>query len=312
MKPKTIILMVLAVVCGLAASYMTSVALSKDKEMVTVVQAKKNITQWTIVKDPKELFEQKDIQKSKAHANFYPATDFDKLSGRRFKTALGQGEELTQEHLLDPGAQEMETRVKKGMRALALPISADKGVGFWVVPGNYVDLVHTVNGRSELLMENILVLAIDLNPNRTPEKPGMIGGTATLQLDPAQVLKVTGAKDRGTISLVMRSAGDDSEKPERAEEMAILAPPPPPPLPPEPKVEATPTETKTDVAKPQPKVQFMDIYQGSGFLRVEGTRNESGKMVYTYKTYEEAGRGKPDVAPAGGVPPLDKPVGPPS
>ena len=61
MKPKTMILMVVAVVCGLAASYMTSRLLA-DKgtpppvATVTVLVAKQKINAWTPIKNPEDLF----------------------------------------------------------------------------------------------------------------------------------------------------------------------------------------------------------------------------------------------------------------
>ena len=66
MKPKTMILMVVAVVCGLAASYMTSRLLA-DKTppppaaTVTVLVAKQKINAWTPIKNPEELFVAKEV-----------------------------------------------------------------------------------------------------------------------------------------------------------------------------------------------------------------------------------------------------------
>ena len=62
MKSKTMILMVVAIGCGLAASYMTSRLLaeradSKDQEQekVTIVVAKQNLSMGTLIKDPERF-----------------------------------------------------------------------------------------------------------------------------------------------------------------------------------------------------------------------------------------------------------------
>src|SRR5437764_14801282 len=64
MKPKTMILMVVAVACGLAASYMTSKLLAERKaqppeDRVPVLVAKTKVPKYTHLKDPSKYFEQK-------------------------------------------------------------------------------------------------------------------------------------------------------------------------------------------------------------------------------------------------------------
>ena len=61
MKPKTLILMVVAVGCGLAASYMTSKLLADRRqeapveEKVDVLTAKIKVPQFTVIKEPDKL-----------------------------------------------------------------------------------------------------------------------------------------------------------------------------------------------------------------------------------------------------------------
>jgi len=79
-----------------------------------------------------------------------------------------------------------------------------------VVPGCRVDVVHTVNGVSNVLLENVLVLAIDLSTQRPEDQVGASGRDGDPAMDNTeQVLKLSAARDRGTLSLVMRPAGGD-------------------------------------------------------------------------------------------------------
>ena len=96
---------------------------------------------------------------------------------------------------------------------MSIPISFDRAVAFFVVPGSKVDVIHTVNGVSNVLLEDVLVLAIDLIARNAEDRVGApAGATATLQLDNTeQVLKLSAARDRGTLSLVMRPAAGDDE-----------------------------------------------------------------------------------------------------
>ncbi|OAI41723.1 hypothetical protein AYO40_02420 [Planctomycetaceae bacterium SCGC AG-212-D15] len=232
MKPKTMILMILAIVCGLVASYMTSQLIAQNKEEVMVLAAKERINQWGTIREPKDMFELKPILKKNAPAmTFNPQNWEETLKGRRAKVAIEKDGILTDDQLLKKEVTGLD--IPPGKQAMAVPISADKAVSFFVVPGCRVNVIHTVGGVSTVLLPNALVLAIDLNTNRPEDKVGIIGGTCTLQLDSDdQVLKLSSARDRGNLSLVMKSQGDDPKETTEDPKVAALAPPPPPPPPP--------------------------------------------------------------------------------
>lgn len=103
----------------------------------------------------------------------------------------------------------LETELRPGMVAVAVRISAETGVGGFVIPGSHVNVVHQIRdnrgGEAKMLLENILVKAIDLNPVRPEDRPGMVGGTATLELTPQEALKLTAAQGSGTIYLQLLS-----------------------------------------------------------------------------------------------------------
>ena len=63
MKSKTMILMVIAIVCGLGASYMTSRLLAERNEKVIVLVPKQKLSQWTHIKEPETMFEEREILK---------------------------------------------------------------------------------------------------------------------------------------------------------------------------------------------------------------------------------------------------------
>ena len=67
MKPKTMILMGLAIVCGLGASYMTSRLLADrspaEEERVEILFAKNNLRVGQALTNPEELFDKKFVTK---------------------------------------------------------------------------------------------------------------------------------------------------------------------------------------------------------------------------------------------------------
>src|SRR5690242_7048195 len=91
MKPKTIVLLVLAIVCGLVASYFTSRLLADkgtpdDVEKVKVLQAAKNLSYGVLLKNPEDMFVEKELNKSDAPRKAIQS--FDDLRGRRLNKAL--------------------------------------------------------------------------------------------------------------------------------------------------------------------------------------------------------------------------------
>jgi hypothetical protein len=70
MKPKTMILMVVAIGCGLGASYMTSKLLAErgqqqGEQQVPVLVAKQKIQPWIPIKEPERLFRGEDVQRQR-------------------------------------------------------------------------------------------------------------------------------------------------------------------------------------------------------------------------------------------------------
>src|SRR5438270_7686299 len=87
MKPKTMILMIVAVTCGLGASYMTSRLLAErgnstdENEKVSVLVARKNLDMGMLIKSPAELFEEKQFTKGEEPKS--GILDFGLLKGRQ-------------------------------------------------------------------------------------------------------------------------------------------------------------------------------------------------------------------------------------
>ena len=96
MKPKTLILTVVAVTCGLGASYMTSQLLANRepevKETVKVLVAKRNLNMGDLIKNPQDMFEQKPVAKEQAPRD--AVLNFDDLKGRVLKIPRRAGDPI--------------------------------------------------------------------------------------------------------------------------------------------------------------------------------------------------------------------------
>src|SRR5437879_4736284 len=110
MKPKTLILMVVAVVCGLGASYMTSRLLAErdDKPAdqpavvkVKVLVAKKNLEMHTALKaKPEEFFTEKEYIKEDAPKDALTKDDLAKLKNKYLKVGRKAGDHVTESDLM--------------------------------------------------------------------------------------------------------------------------------------------------------------------------------------------------------------------
>jgi pilus assembly protein CpaB len=140
------------------------------------------------------------------------------LAGSVVRGRIGQGEPITGRKLVQPGdAGFMAAVLSPGMRAVAVPISAETGAGGFILPNDRVDVIVSYEqdmegGRgsrgfvARTIVENARVLAIDQTYGEGEE--AVIGETATLELTPDQARAVSLAVARGEVSLVLRSLSD--------------------------------------------------------------------------------------------------------
>ncbi len=143
------------------------------------------------------------------------------LAGSVVRSQFVAGEPIREVKLARPESGFLSAILPSGKRAVAVRISAQNTAGGFILPNDRVDLVQTVTQQaapdapvenvSRTLLTNIKVLAIDQTVDELNGEPVVVGKTATLELDPAQVELVTAAEAGGALSLSLRSATDTDE-----------------------------------------------------------------------------------------------------
>src|SRR5205807_626017 len=105
--------------------------------------------------------------------------------------------------------------MQKGMRAFSIKVNADTSVGGFVLPHNRVDIVSVSRRgdemQSRIILQNILVLAVDQTAQRPEDKQATVSSTVTVQVTPAQAEKLGLASELGTLRLILRSFGDEEK-----------------------------------------------------------------------------------------------------
>ncbi|MEL7030172.1 MAG: Flp pilus assembly protein CpaB, partial [Pseudomonadota bacterium] len=103
-----------------------------------------------------------------------------------------------------------------GMRAVSVEISEETAAAGFILPGDRVDVILTREQdsrdgsrsddyRSETILSNLRVLAVDQKFNKEGDQEAIVGGTATLEATLGQSEALRLAQARGDVSLVLRS-----------------------------------------------------------------------------------------------------------
>jgi pilus assembly protein CpaB len=131
------------------------------------------------------------------------------------------GEPIREQKLIRvDGSGFLSAILPAGMRAVSTEISAETGAGGFILPNDRVDVILTrrdpaaqAQGASdgivsETILRNIRVLAIDQTIEDKNGQKVVIGKTATLELGPQQAESLAQSRQRGTLSLALRSLSD--------------------------------------------------------------------------------------------------------
>lgn len=131
-------------------------------------------------------------------------------------TPIAAREALLPSKLSGPGARaSMAAEIGEGFRAYTIKVSDVTGVGGHALPGDRVDVVlmrdTTPEGPghnfvSEVVLQNVRVLGVDLNADLASNKPAN-PSTATLEVTVPDAQKLSVAGDLGKLSLALRKTG---------------------------------------------------------------------------------------------------------
>jgi pilus assembly protein CpaB len=150
----------------------------------------------------------------------------DSLQGSIVRSQFVAGEPIRDVKLARPGSGFLSAILPSGMRAIAVRVSANNTAGGFILPNDRVDVVQTISQQSSqdaasesvsrTILTNVKVLAIDQTVDEQQASDDssetvVVGKTATLELDPAQVELITSAEASGTLSLSLRSVADSDQ-----------------------------------------------------------------------------------------------------
>jgi Flp pilus assembly protein CpaB len=210
MKQKNLVLMVVAVGCGLVAAFLTSQMSAKPQvEMAEVLVAAKDLTVGTqISKDDLAagtLVKRKRVPKDAVSPSVVVAEE--EMVDRRLTRTVRAEETFNKADLTKNGV----VSIPPGMSMFALPIGLPQAVAGFVGPGSRVDVLASFRLQTKIvampILVNMLVLAVDASttyPNTGAAFQNL--STVSFAVDRKQSLLIKLAQARGCdLSLLLRN-----------------------------------------------------------------------------------------------------------
>lgn len=163
-----------------------------------------------------------------AHADTNGSDAMQAVSGAYVHEPIFEGEPILDRQIVRAGAGGfMSVALQPGMRAVALPVTPETGVGGFVLPGDRVDVVltrkTTNNGGggpggggdqpaavAETILRDIRVLGVDQQSQAKAGSNAMVAASVTLEVPAGDVETLLAAKGRGELALDLRSYADIS------------------------------------------------------------------------------------------------------
>jgi pilus assembly protein CpaB len=215
-----------AVLFGLLAVFVAQSWLNSQAEqrMRSLEANKKPVSTSTIVVAAKPLRFGNELNASQLREAPWPEASLpngsfakiaDVLAGgkRVALTAIEPNEPVLSSKITGPGQRAtLSAMLRDGLKAATVRVNDIDGVGGFVLPGDHVDVTLTrqvdkANASTEVVLQNVRVLAIDQIADERVDKPSVVKAV-TLEVDVVGAQKLSLAASIGSLSLMLRKAGE--------------------------------------------------------------------------------------------------------
>lgn len=224
MRPKSLLLLALALGCGLVASIGISQVMDQNArgqgptmETSPIYVALHNIN----LGDPIDATMVSLQEWPKDRIPVGAITELEVLEGRRPRTNIIQGEPILDAKLLAQGEYaDPIAQIPSGFRLSTIPVDAEKSAAGLLSPGDRVDIQLFVNRNeragfdkpmTKVILQNIRVYAVEQAVQRSADgaEARTIPKTVSLVVTPDQASRIDLAQNLGELSLIPRNPNDD-------------------------------------------------------------------------------------------------------
>ena len=226
MRTSTIVMIAFAVMFGLLAVFVAQSWLNSQAEqrMRSLEANKKPVSTSTIVVASKPLRFGNELSAAQLREAPWPEASlpsgsFSKIAdvlngGKRVAlTAIEPNEPVLSSKITGPGQRAtLSAMLRDGLKAATIRVNDIDGVGGFVLPGDHVDVsltrqVDKTNASTEVVLQNVRVLAIDQLADERLDKPSVVKAV-TLEVDVVGAQKLSLAASVGSLTLMLRKAGE--------------------------------------------------------------------------------------------------------
>ncbi len=224
-RTSTFVMIGFAVLFGLLAVFLAQSWLNSQAEMRArgLESEKKVVVTQTLVVASKSLRFGAELNSSSLREitwpeDAVPAGAFAKISdvmasGRRVVlTAIEANEPILSSKITGAGQRAtLSAMINDGMRAVTVRVNDVDGVAGFVLPGDRVDVALTRrndnHNMNDVVLQGTKVLAIDQTADERTDKP-VIARAVTLEVSSSDAQRLALASSVGTLSLMLRRAGE--------------------------------------------------------------------------------------------------------
>lgn len=223
MRTKSLILILIALGCGLVASIGISQVMEAGKgeagpgiEMAPILVAMTDMDIGTKL-DPKNV---KLEEWPKAKIPEGALQSLDKLEDRFARARLYKGEAILEFKLMGPNeGRDTAIKIPRGMRAIPVRLELDTVIGL-IQPGDKVDVMVFVRKTNEIkqtamvtILTDVTVFAVGADVERTTDKDGkqVEAKTVSLLVKQEQAEKLAMATELGKIRLTLRRPDEEGD-----------------------------------------------------------------------------------------------------
>jgi pilus assembly protein CpaB len=225
-RTSTFVMIGFAVLFGLLAVFLAQIWLNNqaDERLKSIdAQRKAAPPARSIVVASKPLRFGDELTSAALHEmpwpdNALPAGAFGKIadltsSKRVVLMPIDTNEAVLASKVTGPGQRAtLSAMLSDGMKAVTIRVNDVEGVAGFVLPGDRVDILLTRAGEknnavNDVVIQDVRVLAVDQLADQKADKPSVVKAV-TIEVDPTEGQKVALAATVGTLSLLLRKAGD--------------------------------------------------------------------------------------------------------
>jgi Flp pilus assembly protein CpaB len=137
--------------------------------------------------------------------------DIAAVKDQKLNKAVDEGKPVSLDDLVDKDQRGIEDRLQPGQRAIAIKVNPESLAGGLIFPGARVDILCTTRGSdasTSVILQSMLVLAVDAQVDRTSETKALLGQTVTLAATPEEAAKLTLGQSTGELRLMLKSDKD--------------------------------------------------------------------------------------------------------